>query len=754
MNQDANVSNFFSNYRDEGTIGQGGMSEIHHLIDHATGQQYAAKLLHAQFGSDPETRQRFYQEAEACRRLSHPHIISVHAFGTFNDRLCLVMDFMDRGSLKDLMDEVKEISPPIACYIVSRLLAALTHAHNSGIIHRDVKPSNLLLSSAGEIKLTDFGISRVEDMTRLTKSGSLLGTPAYMAPEQAKGERADERSDLFSVGVLFYEMLTGINPFAAETPGQTLMNILVREPAPLFEKNPEIPVSLEAIVDRLTTKRPSDRYQTAADARRELEDAASHIEPVCDTESWRSYIRAPRAAERRIRLDISGALFQRAQAAYQTGGANASQIALAAYRSHRLDPENVRVREFMTSISQREGISFEASTSTKIRRLEMELDSQPQNVALLLQLVKLSRAEGNIIKAISYAKRLEKLKRDDVYIMSQIQPLLSADDLTVVKQPSPSAPTVPLPSAKRPPRDPAKISVPVLPPVKSAIRSRSPFSRLIVPVVLVAGLGLFIWILRSTMDDVLQDLPALPAAAPAATAPARAAAPAPAGSEEGGPAAKYGEWQRALELERDGKLVTAVELLNKLYVSLNDGPGAAEVALKLGRLYQRMGDGFRAEEQFNLVTSRFDQSLPALDAFLAKSDLSRDKGDLTQAAFELESAEALFSLLKDAERRAGILLAHAALVVQLNDLDKAIRLLEQAIDQQPDRETLARAHLELGDVLLKRGSELAAKDHFIQAKQLAPATSYVSRVADERLEQSASGPEAVPEQRHLDNADQ
>jgi len=133
-------------------------------------------------------------------------------------------------------------------------MKGLDYSHRLGIVHRDIKPSNIMLDRNGQIKLTDFGISRVSDLTRLTRSGEVLGTPAYMSPEQAEGKEVDERSDIFSAGVLIYEMLAGTNPFIADNPSITLLNIIRCNPKPLFEINPTVPFKLETAIDRLINK--------------------------------------------------------------------------------------------------------------------------------------------------------------------------------------------------------------------------------------------------------------------------------------------------------------------------------------------------------------------------------------------------------------------------------------------------------------------------------------------------------------------
>jgi serine/threonine protein kinase/tetratricopeptide (TPR) repeat protein len=219
-------------YSKEREIGAGGMGTVYLGTDTVTGEYVAIKELKPDIiKDDPDIVERFAREAEALRKLNHPSIVKVLATAAENDRQYIIMEYVDGGSLGDRMEETPQMPVQDILNIALDLSDALTRAHRLHIIHRDIKPANVLIATDGTPRLTDFGVARIGDTTRLTKTGVVVGTLAYLAPEALNGERLDERADLWAFGVMLYEMLAGVRPFEGETTGAMLMKIM-RDPTP------------------------------------------------------------------------------------------------------------------------------------------------------------------------------------------------------------------------------------------------------------------------------------------------------------------------------------------------------------------------------------------------------------------------------------------------------------------------------------------------------------------------------------------
>jgi tetratricopeptide (TPR) repeat protein/tRNA A-37 threonylcarbamoyl transferase component Bud32 len=273
-------------YRIVASLGEGGMAAVYKAYQPGTDRHVALKVLPRQLANDPQFAARFQQEAQVIARLQHPHILSVFDYGTEAEYTYIAMPFVESGTLSDLLRGEPLPLSQIKT-LVSQVGDALDYAHSRGIVHRDVKPSNVLVDERGNCLLTDFGIAKIvegSDAAKLTGTGGVVGTPAYMSPEQGKGEKVDARSDIYSLGVILYEMATGRVPFSAETPiGIVFKHIQDPLPSPRAI-NPDIPESLEAVIARALAKQPADRYETAADMvlalQTALADEVVEAEPI------------------------------------------------------------------------------------------------------------------------------------------------------------------------------------------------------------------------------------------------------------------------------------------------------------------------------------------------------------------------------------------------------------------------------------------------------------------------------------------
>ena len=258
-------------YRIVELVGSGGMAMVYKAINMSNRRFVAVKMLKEEYKEDAEFLRRFQREANAVLNLSHENIVRAYGVGTYNGLPYLVMEYVEGHTLKNLIEKNGALPIRTAIGITCQILDALSAAHAHGIIHRDVKPQNMIVTDKGRVKLADFGIAREVKATTVTFSGQkVLGSVHYISPEQAKGTIAHEESDLYSVGVCLYEMLTGTVPFEADSTVTVALMHLQEKPVPPNEKNPDIPRALNDIVLKALAKTPEERYRTARDMRTDL----------------------------------------------------------------------------------------------------------------------------------------------------------------------------------------------------------------------------------------------------------------------------------------------------------------------------------------------------------------------------------------------------------------------------------------------------------------------------------------------------
>jgi serine/threonine-protein kinase len=254
-----------------GEIGSGGMANIFKAVQNSLNRPVAIKELKPEFLNDAQVCARFVREATALATLQHENIVHIYDFVKQDDSFRMVMEYVEGSDLFDLLEKIDKVPASVAMVIALAVASGLEYAHYRGIIHRDIKPSNIIISHKGEVKLMDFGIARDQNLGDLTRPGTSLGTPAYMSPEQIMGVRVDFRTDIFSFGIVLYQMLTGVKPFA-EGGGKTIMHKILNGSFILPRKiNPNLPRRIEKIVLRCMAKEPKDRYQSTGDLRREIE---------------------------------------------------------------------------------------------------------------------------------------------------------------------------------------------------------------------------------------------------------------------------------------------------------------------------------------------------------------------------------------------------------------------------------------------------------------------------------------------------
>ena len=273
---------FDGRYRIVRKLGSGGMADVYLAEDEELGRRVAIKILNDRHANDDQFVERFRREAKNAAGLSHPSIVSIYDRGEAEGTYYIAMEYLDGRSLKELVVARGPLPIADAIEFTRQVLGALRFAHRKGVVHRDIKPHNVMADADGRLKVTDFGIARA-GASQMTEAGSIIGTAQYLSPEQARGAAVDQRSDLYSVGVVLYEMLTGTVPFTGDSPVEIAMRHLSDTPQPPSIKRPEIPPDLDMVVLRALAKNPEDRFQTAEEMDAELERVAQGVGVTAET---------------------------------------------------------------------------------------------------------------------------------------------------------------------------------------------------------------------------------------------------------------------------------------------------------------------------------------------------------------------------------------------------------------------------------------------------------------------------------------
>lgn len=403
----------------ESLLGRGGMAAVYMAREKGTGRSVALKLMDPALSNDPKFVERFTNEARSCASLKHPNVVEVYAHGEQDGWHYLAVEYIDGGTVAELLGKMGEMPPALAAELTAQLLAGLAHAHDRGVVHRDLKPENLLLTAGGILKIADFGIARTVDQSKLTHTGMLVGTAGYMSPEQAKGLRVDGRSDLFTVGVILFELLAGQNPHHSDNPATSLTKILANATPAIFEVRPTAPVELEIFLDRLLAHDPKARFATAdqaleallpfiADRRRlqptlvaECLKRPDELKAELNTQTARGYVEEARAL-------IDGSVLEK------------NKAALRLYFALELDSTNRDARSMWEYLRGQMALHFGPSSNPKIAELEASLTAQPKAPAVLQQLAQLYKLEGNLIQAAIYLKRYLRVRPGDTYAANQL----------------------------------------------------------------------------------------------------------------------------------------------------------------------------------------------------------------------------------------------------------------------------------------------------------------------------------------------
>jgi len=261
------IGSIVGNYKITEKIGEGGMGAVYRGVDMMLEREVAIKALRPELGSQPAVVERFRSEAVTLAKLNHPNIATLYNFFRQGDHFFMVLEFVRGATLDRIINEHGAMSCEQAITMFAQVLEGIDHAHRFGVVHRDIKPGNVMLTQTGTLKVLDFGIARVLGTSRMTKTGHLIGTIEYMSPEQVRGQETDARSDIYSLGMLLYEMLTGRVPFSTDSEFELMKSQVEAIPPPPRDFAPHIPDAIEEAILKSLAKRPEDRFQTAGDFR-------------------------------------------------------------------------------------------------------------------------------------------------------------------------------------------------------------------------------------------------------------------------------------------------------------------------------------------------------------------------------------------------------------------------------------------------------------------------------------------------------
>ncbi|MSP63565.1 MAG: serine/threonine protein kinase [Myxococcales bacterium] len=346
------IGRILSRYKILEEVGQGGMAVVYRGLDTSLGREVAVKVLHPHLAGQPESRARLEREAQAVAKLRHENILEIFDYsGPDSPDSFIVTEFIHGPTLTAFLQKHPIPLPEVAAMIASELAHALEHAHGLGVIHRDVKPENVMIGAGGVLKLTDFGIAQIVDKERMTVTGQLLGSPAYMSPEHIEGGRIDFRTDVFAVGILTYQLATGQLPFRGKNPHEVLKKIADCKFVPPEQLNPLVSPALSRTICRALAKSPDARFPDIGRMRRELCDDLATVGVSDPRAELAGFFTEPESWERAFRPRLVSALASAGRKA-QARGKTASALSMWC-RALTLAPDNSEVRALIDAVGQR-----------------------------------------------------------------------------------------------------------------------------------------------------------------------------------------------------------------------------------------------------------------------------------------------------------------------------------------------------------------------------------------------------------------
>ncbi|MBK9061640.1 MAG: protein kinase [Acidobacteria bacterium] len=689
-------------YRIVRRLALGGMAEIFLAVDGKTGRTVAIKKILPHLVTDPDFLDRFFHEIRIQIGLKHPNIVELVDCSPTPSNAYIVMEYVDGGELYALRQESGRFPWEIALYAVDEALNGLAAAHAKGIVHRDIKPQNIMWTKEGGVKIGDFGISHAEHLTRLTMTGTVVGTPAHMSPEQARGDDLDARTDLFSMGTVLYELLCGFNPFTADSIAVTLRRVAESEPELPSLLDPTIPPGVDTFLRKLHAKDRAARFPDAATASRALRAVFEKEKVERPSVLFRSFLDDPgafvAARNRRLAAESTAA----AETLMNDSSARPEEALWAAYRTVACLPHDAKAQELFRTAAIRAGQREKPLDNAKIRALEESLKKEPDNLALLLQLAKLYRLEHDFVNLMRFFRKLQALAPPDPYTQGQIASLLSPDAGAARALPA-SVPASPR-------------TVPASPPARTG--PRIPAAFLAAAVLAVVLLGAW-WARRA---------PRLPGGG-AGSAPANAQAPAAAPDPARSPIADE-TLARILErgsaAEKESGPAKAFDLYAEAAARTPRVETRAALYRTMAELARKAGDDARVLKAFDLLAA-----IPSLrgEALLTRGEylesIRRDEDALHVYEQARSGADA------DAARTATLRLAQAA--EKRQDALRAQTLYEEILRSAPVSAEALPARVGLAGLYRASGRSHDARRLYEEILRLAPVGGDAARNAEAAL---------------------
>lgn len=400
-------------------LGAGGNATVHLATWKSTGEKVALKIIHGDLAADPKYLARFRREVRAASQLKHPNICNVFAWGETDGKLFMAMEVIQGGTLRDLIERAEGLPPQVVAVVMTQLLSALGVAHEAGILHRDIKPANAMVTKDGVLKLVDFGIAKGQDDATVTETGFLVGTPAYMSPEQAVGREIDARSDLYAAGVCMFEMLIGENPYANDAPSQALLRIASEAIPSVFELNPTVPGVVEAVFERLVERNLDERYTTGREAVNDLRPYLAFIDEL-HPELLREFVADPPKTKALLLQEQAELEVARAERLLLAGEVNLPAAALALFRAQLLQ-NTVEIAHRFDHVCARGSFRFGDADDDALLTARTAAAQSPNPAGPLKRLADLYRARGDIHLAVVFLRRYLREKPGDSHAQHQLE---------------------------------------------------------------------------------------------------------------------------------------------------------------------------------------------------------------------------------------------------------------------------------------------------------------------------------------------
>jgi serine/threonine protein kinase len=377
------VNRAIRNFEIKELIATGGMAAIYKAVQVSLDRTVAIKILHGHLAQDKDFITRFEREAKAAANLKHENIVNIIDFGKTEDVYFIAMEYVEGRSLKDLINSVAFIPFGIALMIALDISHGLYHAHQKGVVHRDIKPANILIGLDGAVKIADFGLAQAQDLISVTVTGSIVGTPAYMSPEQAGGKKIDHRSDLFSLGVVMYEMITGGKPFKGENYSSIIHEILTVAPPKPFEANPLIPREISTVIEKMLNKDPEQRYQNVDEVSGEITAYFRRTKNEISRAKIIQFINAPESYLQGLRQERKEKHLERGLYFLGLGSEKIDEAISEFNQILQLDPNDARAAKYLTELKTKKAKKAERSEVRKQQK-EVVVKKRPRPIAVIL----------------------------------------------------------------------------------------------------------------------------------------------------------------------------------------------------------------------------------------------------------------------------------------------------------------------------------------------------------------------------------